>query len=55
MVFKKKTSKPLKPLYEQIERDHLGNMPVYRDTLFRGGNYWLIMENSVAGVEICDI
>jgi hypothetical protein len=35
--FKKDTKYPLKPLYEQIEKDYLGNMPVYRDTLVRGG------------------
>ena len=35
--FKKETKYPLRPLYEQIARDYLGNMPVYRDTLIRGG------------------
>lgn len=34
--FRKETKKPLQPLYEQIIRDYLGTMPVYRDTLFRG-------------------
>ena len=34
--FKKETKYPLRPLYEQIARDYLGNMPVYRDTLIRG-------------------
>ena len=39
--FKKDTKYPLKPLYEQIARDHLGTMPVYRDTLVRGGTILL--------------
>lgn len=40
--FKKETETPLKPLYEQIVRDYLGNMPVYRDTLVRGGTLFVV-------------
>lgn len=39
--FNKETETPLKPLYEQIVRDYLGNMPVYRDTLVRGGTMFV--------------
>ena len=42
--FKKETKYPLKPLYEQIAKDSLGNMPVYRDTLIRGGRIFHLLD-----------